>query len=234
MTAPAPAWFEPPPKQRKGIGCFGKGCLILIVCLLLLSAVLLGLGYMSVRYAVTASAPRELPVIVTSETEEQAVQQRWENFKSATRDRKPATEAVDAAQAPTDTAQARTPPRIEFSASDINQLIAANRNSRGKAFVSIENNVGHVKVSIPLQKVGFPGRYLNGDFDVTASPDGDPSEIHVTNTSLSGVDVPEKMLNLLLGVRSLRGYIDQYAGEYDVSKVYIIDNKAVLETGTAR
>ena len=141
---------------------------------------------------------------------------------------------VDAAQARTDSVQARTPPRIEFSASDINQLIAANRNSRGKAFVSIENNVGHVQVSIPLEKVGFPGRYLNGNFDVTASPDGDPWRIHVTKTSLSGVDVPEKMLNLLVGAGSLRSYIDQYAGEYDVSKVYIIDNKAVLETGTAR
>jgi hypothetical protein len=227
MTAPAPAWFEPPPKQRKGIRCFGKGCLILIVCLLLLSAVFLGVGYMSIRYTVTASSPRELPTVVTSEPEEQAVRQRWENFKSATRDREPAREVVDAAQG-------RAPPRIEFSASDINQLIAANRNSRGKAFVSIENNVGHVQVSIPLEKVGFPGRYLNRDFDVTASPDGDPSKIRVTKTSLSGVDVPEKMLNLLLGARSLRSYIDQYAGEYDVSKVYIIDNKAVLETGTAR
>ena len=227
MTAPAPAWFEPPPKQKKGIGCFGKGCLILIVCLLLLSAVFLGVGYMSIRYTVTASSPRELPTVVTSETEEQAVQQRWENFKSATRDHEPATEVVDAAQA-------RTPPRIEFSASDINQLIAANRNSRGKAFVSIENNVGHVQVSIPLEKVGFPGRYLNGDFDVTASPDGDPWKIRVTKTSLSGVDIPEKMLNSLVGARSLRSYIDRYAGEYDVSKVYIIDNKAVLETGTAR
>lgn len=227
MTAPAPAWFEPPPKQRKGIGCFGKGCLILIVSLLALAAVFFGVGYVSVRYAVTASAPRELPTVVTSETEERAVRQRWENFKSASRDRAAATEAVDAAQA-------RTPPRIEFSASDINQLIAANRNSRGKAFVSIENNVGHVQVSIPLEKVGFSGRYLNGDFDVTASPDGDPWRIHVTKTSLSGVDVPEKMLNLLLGARSLRSYMDQYAGEYDVSKVYIIDNKAVLETGTDR
>ena len=227
MTAPAPAWFEPPPKQRKGIGCFGKGCLILIVSLLVLAAVFFGVGYVSVRYAVTASAPRELPTVVTSETEERAVRQRWENFKSASRDRAAATEAVDAAQA-------RTRPRIEFSASDINQLISANRNSRGKAFVSIENNVGHVQVSIPLEKVGFSGRYLNGNFDVTASPDGDPWRIHVTKTSLSGVDVPEKMLNLLLGARSLRSYMDQYAGEYDVSKVYIIDNKAVLETGTDR
>ena len=225
MTAPAPARFEPPPKQRKGIGCFGKGCLILIVSLLVLAAVFFGVGYVSVRSAVTASAPRELPTVVTSETEERAVRRRWENFKSENRDRAAATETVDAAQA-------RTPPRIEFSASDINQLIAANRNSRGKAFVSIENNVGHVQVSIPLEKVGFSGRYLNGDFDVTASPDGDPWKIRVTKTSLSGVDVPEKMLNLLLGARSLRSYMDQYAGEYDVSKVYIVDNKAVLETGT--
>jgi hypothetical protein len=234
MTAPAPAWFEPPPKQRKGIGCFGKGCLILIVSLLALAAVFFGVGYVSVRSAVTASAPRELPTVVTSETEERAVRQRWENFRSATRDREPATEVVDSAQVRTDAAQARTPPRIEFSANDINQLIAANRNSRGKAFVSIENNVGHVQVSIPLEKVGFPGRYLNGDFDVTASPDGDLSKIQVTKTSLSGVDVPEKMLNLLVGAGSFRGYIDQYAGQYDVSKVYIIDNKAVLETGVAR
>ncbi|MEP6709020.1 MAG: hypothetical protein ABJB32_02670 [Verrucomicrobiota bacterium] len=230
----APAWFEPPPAQKKGIGCFGKGCLILLISLLLLAALFFGVGYVSVRYALTASAPRELPPIVTSETEEKAVQQRWENFTSTTRDREPATEVVDAAPARTDATQARMPPRIEFSASDINQLIAANRNSRGKAFVSIENNVGHVQISIPLEKVGFPGRYLNGDFDVTASPDGDPWKIRVTNTSLGGIDVPERMLNLLLGAHSLRSYIDQYAGEYAVSKVYVIDNKAVLETGTAR
>ncbi len=30
------SWIEPPPK-RKGMGCFGKGCLLIIVLLVLLA-----------------------------------------------------------------------------------------------------------------------------------------------------------------------------------------------------
>src|SRR4051794_17660181 len=43
------SWIEPPPPQR-GMGCFGKGCLILFCFLLLLVAAFAGGSYLAVRY----------------------------------------------------------------------------------------------------------------------------------------------------------------------------------------
>jgi hypothetical protein len=121
-----------------------------------------------------------------------------------------------------------SPNRIELTASDINALIARGRKTRGKAFVSIDNNVGHVQVTIPLDKVGFRGRYLNGDLEVRASPDRNPRNLQITQMSLSGV--PNGVVSSLLGSHSIQGYIDQYASEYGVTSFTIEDNKVILET----
>ena len=119
--------------------------------------------------------------------------------------------------------------RIELTAADINQLIAGSRKLRGKGFVSIENNVARVQVSVPLEKVGFRGRFLNGEFQVRSAPDRNPRNIEVTEVSLGGVS--EKILNSLLGFRSLRSYADQYATEYDITSFAIEDNKVIIENG---
>ena len=75
-----------------------------------------------------------------------------------------------------------------MTADDINQLITANRHSRGHAFASIENGVGHVALSIPIsRKAGFSGRYLNADVEVRAAPNGDLSGIEISAKSPRGV-----------------------------------------------
>ncbi len=121
--------------------------------------------------------------------------------------------------------------RIELTASDINQLIAGSRKTRGKAFVSIENNVAQVQVSVPLEKVGFRGRFLNGQQPVRAAPDKNPRNIEITEVSMGGVS--DKILNSLLGFRSLRSYADQSATEYDITSFTIEDNKVIIENGRA-
>ncbi len=206
------------------MGCIGRGCLAIVLLLLFFAAAFLIGGYFGVRYVITSPDPRPIPAVTppplpspgsTAPTESAAeVQQR--------------TDAFDAARERGEAAS------ITYTAADINQLIAANRNSRGKAFVTIENNVARVQMSIPLEKFGFRGRYLNGDFSVAASPDGDPRKLRVTESSLGGIDVPERILNYLIGSKSLHGYIEQYAGEYNVSSCKIIDNKVVLETRGGR
>jgi hypothetical protein len=225
------SWIEPPPKQ-KGMGCLGKGCLMFVIFVFLLAAAFFIGGYAGVRYVVTSTEPREIPQIETTEVEQQAVQERWENFKES-RNLPPVPVPEEP---PVEGATPAPPPssanRIELTASDINQLISASRNLRGKAFVSIENNVARIRVSVPLEKVGFRGRFLNGEFEARAAADGNPRNLQVTEVSMGGVS--EKVLNALLGFRSVGSYIDQYASEYDISSVKIENNTAIIEHGGRR
>jgi hypothetical protein len=224
-----PTWIEPPPKQRKS-GCLGKGCMMLVVFLILLAVAFFVGGYVGVRYVVTSTTPKEIPQIESTEAEQVAVQQRWEEFKVGPRSAPVETTTT------TTTTEAPPPPnpssnRIELSASDINQLIAGSRKLRGKAFVSIDNNIARVQVSVPLEKAGFRGRFLNGELQVRAAPDRNPRNIEITEVSLGGVS--DKILNSLLGFRSLRSYADQYATEYEITSLAIEDNKVIIENPPA-
>jgi hypothetical protein len=227
-----PSWIEPPPKTRK-TGCLGKGCIMLVVFLVLLGVAFFVGGYVGVRYVVTSEQPKQIPQVETSEAEQAAVKQRWEEFKAGPR----STPPVEAANTPTDatttTEIAPTPTpssnRIELSAADINQLIAGSRKLSGKAFVTIENNVARVQVSVPLEKAGFRGRFLNGELQVRSAPDRNPRNIEITEVSVGGIS--DKILNSLLGFRSLRSYADEYASNYDIRSFAIEDNKVVIENG---
>ncbi|MEY2509811.1 MAG: hypothetical protein QOE26_574 [Verrucomicrobiota bacterium] len=224
-----PSWIEPPPKQRK-TGCLGKGCMMVVVFLVLLAVAFFIGGYVGVRYVVTSDKPKEIPQVESTEGEQEAVRNRWEEFKAA-----PQSTPVEATMATTTTeptpAPTPTSKRIELSAADINQLIAGSRKTRGKAFVSIDNNIARVQVSVPLEKVGFRGRFLNGELQVRSAPDKNPRNIEITEVSMGGVS--DKILNSLLGFRSLRSYADQYATEYDITSFAIEDNKVIIENGRA-
>jgi hypothetical protein len=223
-----PSWIEPPPKQKR-TGCLGKGCMTLVVFLILLAVAFFIGGYVGVRYVVTSTTPKEIPHVETSEAEQAAVKQRWEDFKAGPRTVAAESLTTDGTIPDATPTPAPTTNRIELSAADINQLIAASRKLNGKAFVSIENNVARVQVSVPLEKVGFRGRFLNGELEVRSAADRNPRNIQITEVSLGGVS--DKVLNALLGFRSLRSYSDQYATEYDIKTFAIEDNKVIIENG---
>src|SRR5437764_9137975 len=229
-----PSWIEPPPKQRRS-GCLGKGCMMIVVFLILLAVAFFVGGWFGLRYVVTSEQPKEIPQVETSDADQAAAKQRWEEFKSGPR--MPPVEVTntttDAATTTTEGVPTPTPSanRTELSASDINQLIAANRKLRGKAFVSIENNIARVQVSVPLEKVGFRGRFLNGELQVRPAPDRNPRNVEITEVSLGGVS--DKILNSLLGFRSLHSYADGYATQYELTSFAIEDNKVIIENGRA-
>ncbi|MEY2498540.1 MAG: hypothetical protein QOD12_2096 [Verrucomicrobiota bacterium] len=214
-------WIEPPPRQ-KGMGCFGKGCLLLVVFLVLLVA-----AFFIGAYFGTSTKPRDLPLATASEEETQEVTARWERFKEI--GRMPPPESIPPAEGATPGPATN---RIELSAADINQLIAANRKVRGKASVSIENNIAHVQVSIPLDKAGFSGRYLNGEFTIPPPADGNPRNLQVTQMSLGGM--PETVLKGLLGSRSVSSYLDEFVKQYNVTRLTIENNKAIIVTAAPR
>jgi hypothetical protein len=207
--------------------------MMLVIFLILLGVAFFVGGYVGVRYVVTSEQPKQIPEVETSEADQVAVKQRWEEFKSGPRT-PPAevtTTPADGTTTTTEVVPTPTPSsnRIELTATDINQLIAGNRKLRGKAFVSIENNVARVQVSVPLEKVGFRGRFLNGELQVRSAPDRNPRNIEITEVSLGGVS--DKILNSLLGFRSLRSYADEYATQYDIKSFAIEDNKVLIESG---
>lgn len=221
-----------PPEPKQGLGCcLGKGCLIL-VCLFVFLALALVCGAYLGLHTFTSTEPRQLPQVETSEAQQQEVLQRLDNFENAVREYKANSGVADENPPPQTTTvpnERAAKPRIELTAGDINQMIAANRHSRGKAFVSIADGVGHVSLSVPMpRRAGLGERYLNANFEVRSAPNGDVSGIKV---SLQGA----RWLSSLLGGRTIRGwvdpYIDQYRGEYDVSSFKIVGDRVVLEAG---
>ncbi len=228
-----PTWIEPPPKTRK-TGCLGKGCLMMVVFLILLGVAFFVGGYVGVRYVVTSTEPKPIPQVETSEADQAAAKQRWDDFTAGPRIAPVETPTPPPDGTTTTTTEVVPTPtpstnRIELTASDINQLIAGSRKLRGKAFVSIENNVARVQVSVPMEKVGFRGRFLNGELQVKSAPDRNPRNIEISEVALGGFS--DKILNTLLGFRSLRSYADEYATQYDIRSFAIEDNKVVIESG---
>jgi hypothetical protein len=228
------SWIEPPPK-RKGMGCLGKGCLLIIVFLILL-AVAFVIGFY------VGTKPKEIPQVQTSEDEQATIRARWNEFEAASQSEPVASPVPTPPPAPDETpppeatpVPVATPPspnRIELTANDINQLISSSRKARGKAFVSIDNDVARVQLTIPLEKVGFRGRYLNGDFAVRASPDRNPRNLQITKVSMTGV--PDAVLNALLGSHSVQGYVDAFASEHGITSLMIENNKVILEKSGGR
>jgi hypothetical protein len=228
------ASVEPPPKR--GMGCFAKGCLILIALAILVVVVGVGGSYWSLRHIYLsdkpapipqASAPSETSAAMPGETSAAApgetsdtVRERLDTLKSAAR------------------AHERT--GVEFTAGEINALIAANRKSRGMAFVRIDGNVGQVQLSIPLERFDVPfrnafglgDRYLNATVSVAAPPGTNANNVQLSEVTLNGHSFPTDLLDRgLPGVgKSLRSYVIKYGNQYGVTDGEISDGKVILHT----
>ena len=219
------------------MGCFAKSCLILIAFGILF--VVGGVGgtfwvlrhiYLSDKPAPIpeASAPSETSAATPGETSAAApgetsdtVRERLDTLKSAAR------------------AHERT--GVEFTAAEINALIAANRKSSGLAFVRIDGNVAQVQVSIPLERFDVPfrnafglgDRFLNATVSVVAPPGTNANNVQLSEVTLNGHSVPSDLLDRgLPGVgKSLRSYVIKYANQYGVTDGEISDGKVILHIG---
>ena len=112
-------WVEAPPR-RKGLGCFARGCLTLLIFAIVLaiagfaglywglhrnSALFYG-SYWLAKTRSLAQAPAPVPEFNASDQQIQLVQERWQDFEQKTR--------------------AGQTAEIELSADDINALIATS------------------------------------------------------------------------------------------------------------
>ena len=218
-------WIEPPPPQQKGMGCFAKGCLILLVFALVLilaccaglywgyrdhSAVVRGAYFLAKTHAISNS-PRPVPQYSPPEQEIQAVKGRWQDFEHAVRERQPA--------------------EIELTADNINGLIAANRHARGKAFVSIEGTRLYLQTSVPLGKfLGQSGYYLNGDITIQSDAAASLAKPRLESVALNSQPVPHDLLDWKYHSRSLRDYLAEYSPIPDLGTIQIRDSKVILRS----
>jgi hypothetical protein len=219
-------WIEAPPR-RKGLGCFARGCLILLVFAIVLaiacfagmywglhrhSALFYGSYWMAKTRSI-AEAPTPVREFSASDQKNQTVRERWQDFVQK--------------------ARADQPAEIELSADDINSLIASNRDVRGKVFAFIEGKQLRLQVSVPIGKfLGRSGYYFNGDVTIElngAQPLDNPQFSRVT---VNGERVPIDFLDWKYRLRRLHEYLADQQNAYDIGTIEIRDGKLILRSAT--
>ena len=219
-------WVEAPPR-RKGLGCFARGCLILLVFAIVLaiacfagvlwgfqrhSAIVHGIYWLAKTHSIAAE-PAPVPEFSASDNQIQEVRERWQDFEQKTR--------------------AAQPAEIELTANDINALIAANRHARGKAFVSIEGDKLRVQASVPLGDIlSRPGYYFNGDVTAEFKSPESLENPQLNRVVVNGEQVPSDLLNWKYRSRRLGDYVADYRNEHNVGTIEVRDGKVILRSRT--
>jgi hypothetical protein len=219
-------WVEAPPR-RKGLGCFARGCLILLIFAIVLAIACFAgmywglhrhsaLFYGSYWLAKTRSlgeTPTPVPEFTASDQQIQAVRERWQDFEQK--------------------ARAGQPAEIELSADDINGLIAASEGMHGKAFTSIEGNHLRLQTSVPIGGfLGRPGYYFNGDVIIELNGPQSLDNPRFSRITVNGEQVPKDFLNWKYRSRHLREYLSDQQNAFEIGSIEIRDGKVILRSRT--
>jgi hypothetical protein len=216
-------WVEAPPPKR-GLGCFARGCLILVVFGIVLaiacvagvywgfqrhSAIVHSIYWLTKTHSI-AEAPVPVPEFAASDEQIQRGQERWRDFEQKIR--------------------AGQKAEIELTADDVNSLIAANRDKRWKAFVSMEDNRLRLQTSAPLGE--FLGRsgYFNGDIMIQLNGAQSLENPQLNRIVVNREPVPRDLLNWKYRSRRLRDYIAEYRNNYDIGTIEIRNGKLILRS----
>ena len=224
------------PTTTRGMGCFGKGRLILIVLAILFVVVGVGGTYWGLRHVYLSDKPAPIPE-TTAPTETSAATPGETSVATPSEKSTEVRERLDTMKK---AARAHEQTEVELSAADINALIAANRKSRGTASVGINDTVLQAQFSIPLERLDVPfrnafglnDRYLNATVTIVARPGTNVDSVQLSEVTLNGHGIPAGLLDWgLPGVgKSLRSYVIKYANEYGVTGGEIRDGKVILHT----
>jgi len=219
-------WVEPPPR-RQGLGCFARGCLILLVFRIVLaiaclagmywgfqrhSAIVHGIYWLAKTHSI-AEAPVPVPEFNASDNQVQSIRERWQDFEQKTR--------------------AGQPAEIELTADDINTLIVTNRDIRGKVFVSIDGSQVRLQASIPFgELIGRRGYYFNGEITVEFKDAESLENPQLNRLIVNGEQVPSDLLDWKYRSRRLRDYVADYRNDLNVGSIAVRDGKVILRSRT--
>ena len=224
------------PQQKRGMGCFAKGCLIFIILAVLLVVIGIGGSLWSVRHVYLSDKPA--PIAETPVPTETSAATPGET--SVDTPRKKSAEVRERFDTMKKAARAHEQTEVELTAADINALIAANRKSSGTASVGINDTALQAQFSIPLERLDLPfrnafglsDRYLNATVSIVAPPGTNANSVQLSEVTLNGHGIPSGLLDWgLPGVgRSLRSYVIKYANQYGVTGGEIREGKVILHT----
>jgi hypothetical protein len=176
------------------------------------SAIVHGIYWLAKTHSL-AEAPAPVPEFTASDEQIQAVRERWQDFEQRTR--------------------AGQPAEIELSADDINSMIAASREARGKIFVSINGDQLRLQSSVPLGEfLGRPGYYFNGDITVELKGAESLENPQLNRIVVNGEQVPSDLLNWKYRSRRLHEYLADYRNSYDIGTIEVRDGKLILRSRT--
>jgi hypothetical protein len=219
-------WVDAPP-PRRGLGCFGRGCLILVVFATVLalaciggmywgfqrhSAIIHGIYWLTKAQAL-AQKPVPIPEFAASDAQVQSVYERCEDFEQK--------------------AHAGQPAELELTADDTNTLIATKQGTRGKMFVSIDGDRLRCQSSVPLGEImGRSGYYFNGDIVVELKSEESLENPQLNRITVNGEPVPGDLLNWKYRSKRLRDYVIDYRNDSGIGTIEIRDGKLILKSRT--
>ena len=167
--------------EKKGHGCVFYGCLTLVVLVVLFIAG----GYYLYQTALnrfTDTAPRELPVVEVSEEDWRALDERVKGF----------TEAIDK--------KVEGPVTLTLTTEDLNAMIAKDPDLKelaGKVHAAIDGEEIKVNLSLPLDDLGYPGRYFNGSAKLKVSFEDGKLNLKIREAETKGNPIPAPIVKML-------------------------------------
>ena len=207
---------EPEPKKQRG--CFFYGCLIMLI-LVVVVAGLFSFGMYKLykkAYEYTSNQSMQLPDLKITDAEIQQVKKKFETFSQALKNKKAEN--------------------LKLTERELNALVSASPEFKGKVHFSIEGDQIKGKVSIPLDQFpGFTGRYFNASADFAASLEGGLLFVTLQNASVKGKNVPEAIMEK---VRQENLAKDLYKNKENVEmirrfkSIKIQDGAIVIEANT--
>ena len=216
-------WAEAPPPKR-GMGCFARGCLILVFFAIVLavacvaglywgfqrhSAIVHGIYWLAKTHSI-AEAPAPVPEFAASGEQIQGVQERWQDFQQKIR----ANQAAE----------------IELTGDDINSLIAMSRDARWKVFVSIEDNRLRLQTSVPLGEFFGRSGYFNGDTTIQLNGAESLEHPQLDQIIVNNQPVPKDILNWKYHSKRLGNYLAEFRNSSDINAIEIRDGKLILRS----
>ena len=223
---PQPAVYIAP---QQGMGCFAKGCLIVVVVGVLALAAIGGGAWYIYGKAVRAFTSEE-SINVQIDPPDDA------QYAAAAQKLDQLNQAVAANQSST----------VEFTAADLNALIARHpsfEDLRGKGRVSIEDNEVTLEMSVPLRKVPLPKlkkRWFNGTARFGVVYDDDEFTFAPKALEANGKSMPSDVLSEM--ARSFndginRGFDEAHKEEpkdaafwNQIKRIVVEDGKVIVTT----
>ncbi|MEM6328962.1 MAG: hypothetical protein AAF790_01805 [Planctomycetota bacterium] len=170
------------PPEKRGRGCFFYGCLIAGIGMALLLALVVGGGFWAYSFAkgqveaYTDEAPAEIPIVEMSEEEVAEVEARVEALTTAIDEGKPVEKMV-------------------FTADEINALIGANEDLRGKVYIRIEEGKVTGDLAIPAEGLpGGGGRHFNASATLGVSMEDGVLIVTLEDATVKGQPLPEAFI----------------------------------------